>query len=243
LVEEQDRALHHLAFAKTGHEDLCFTLGDPDGSKHDREWLAAGGARAEGFSGGGGSIYFGTGSPNSINAASRLAQDVGLDDDTGNYVAGLLGFYQADRYRLGGALQAHAWGGANFGKQGASDGAAGVAAAIMGLYGTYTLNHDRMLLNVGGIVGAGRSALGFSFGDGGPEEDENVATFLIEPHISLGVAACSWFGVEFQLSAPIFLLTEDLTLRHDGEVYTVKSSDMMGVNFVARLTFGRIAEL
>ncbi|MDH3199207.1 MAG: hypothetical protein OEO21_13305, partial [Candidatus Krumholzibacteria bacterium] len=156
--------------------------------------LGAGGASAEGFSGGGGSIYFGTGSPNSINAASRLADDLDINDETGNYILGALGFYQGDRYRLGGALQAHAWGGANLGSQGASDGAAGVAAAITGVYGTYTLSHDRMLLNVGGIIGGGRSLLGFSFGDGGPEEKAHVATFFVEPHVSVGVAATRWFG-------------------------------------------------
>lgn len=205
--------------------------------------ITAGAARAERLSGGGGSLYFGTGSPNSIKAASQLAEDVDINDETGNYMAGVLGFYQGDRYRLGGALQAHGWGGANFRKQEASDGAAGVVAAIVGLYGTYTLSHDRMLLNVGGIIGGGRSLLGFSFGDGGPEEKEHVATFYIEPHVSIGVAATRWFGVEFQLSAPIFLLTEDLTLRTNDEVYTVKGSDMTGITFVTRLTFGRLATL
>lgn len=198
---------------------------------------------AERLSGGGGSIYFGTGSPNSVNAASDLAQDLGVDDETGNYVAGLLGFYQGDNYRLGGALQGHAWGGANAGDQSADDGAAGVVAAIGGLYATYTLSHDRMLLNIGGIIGAGRTMIGYDLGDGGPDDHENVATFYIEPHVSIGVAALSWFGVEFQLSAPFFILTEDLTLTHNGETYTVHGSDMTGINFTMRLTFGKIANL
>jgi len=35
---------------------------------------------ARGFSGGGGSIYFGTGSPNSIDAVSQLADDLDIND-------------------------------------------------------------------------------------------------------------------------------------------------------------------
>jgi hypothetical protein len=195
------------------------------------------------FSGGGGSIYFGTGSPNSVDAASELADDLDINDETGNYVAGILGFYQGDSYRIGGAIQAHAWAGANLGKNGAEDDAAGVAAIVGGLYGTYTIRHDRMLLNVGAIAGAGRCLLGYSLGDEDRDKDESVSTFFIEPQASVGVAACRWFGVEFQLSAPIFILAEDLKLTEGDKTYTVKSSDMTGVNFSLRLTFGKIADL
>jgi hypothetical protein len=201
-----------------------------------------GAVAAEEFSGGGGSVYFGTGSPNSIDAASELADDLDINDERGNYVLGVQGFFQGDRYRLGGALQAHAWGGANLGKNGADDDAAGVAALVGGLYGTYTIRHDRMLLNVGGIIGAGRCVLGYSLGEEDKDRDESVSTFFIEPQASLGVATCRWFGVEFQLSAPIFILTQDLKLNEGGKTYTVKSSDMMGVNFSLKLTFGRIAD-
>lgn len=195
------------------------------------------------FSGGGGSIYFGTGSPNSIDAASDLADDLDVNDESGNYVLGVQGFFQGDRYRIGGAFQAHAWAGANLGRNGAEDDAAGVAAIVGGLYGAYTIRHDRMLLNVGGVVGAGRCLLGYSLGDEDEDKDESVSTFFIEPQASLGVAACRWFGVEFQLSAPIFILTDDLKLSEGGKTYSVKSGDMMGVNFTVKLTFGRIADL
>ena len=50
-----------------------------------------------------------------------------------------------------------------------------------------------------------------------------------------------WFGVEFQLSAPIFLLTEDLELTEGAETYSVKSGDMVGVVFSIKLIFGPIA--
>lgn len=193
------------------------------------------------FSGGGGSVYFGTGSPNSIDAASELAEDLDINDETGNYVVGVQGFYQGGRYRIGGALQAHAWAGVNPGKNGADDDAAGVAALVGGLYGTYTIRHDRMLLNVGAVVGAGRCLLGYSLGDEREDKDESVSTFFIEPQASLGVATCQWFGVEFQLSAPIFILTEDLKLTEGENTYTVKSGDMAGVNFSVKLIFGKIA--
>jgi hypothetical protein len=203
--------------------------------------LSANSVIAGEFEGGGGSIYIGTGTPNSIDAATRLATDLNVNDETGNYAVGLLGFYQADRFRVGGAIQAHAWGGVNPGSHGADDGTAGVAAVIGAAYGTYTFHHDRLLLNVGGLVGAGRCFLGFSLDNGTSEQDESVSTFYLEPHISFGVATCPYFGVEFQFSAPIFILTEDLTLNHADRMYTVTSSDMAGVHFSIKLTFGRFA--
>jgi hypothetical protein len=196
---------------------------------------------AEAFSGGGGSVYFGTGWPNSIDAASELADDLDINDESGNFVLGAQGFYQGERYRLGGALQAHAWAGVNLGENGAEDDAAGVGAIVGGAYGTYTIRHDRVLLNVGAVVGAGRCLLGYSLGDEGEDKDESVTTFLIEPQISLGVATCRWFGVEFQLSAPIFILTEELKLSEGDKTYTVTSGDLTGVNFSIKLTFGKIA--
>jgi hypothetical protein len=196
---------------------------------------------AEEFSGGGGSIYIGTGWPNSIDAASELADDLDINDESGNFVLGVQGFYQGGEYRIGGAFQAHAWAGVNIGKNDAEDDAAGVAALVGGLYGTYTIRHDRILLNVGAVIGAGRCLLGYSLGDEDEDRDESVSTFFIEPQASLGVATCRWFGVEFQLSAPIFVLTEELKLSEGEKTYTVKSSDMMGVNFSIKLTFGKIA--
>jgi len=193
------------------------------------------------FSGGGGSIYIGTGWPNSIDAASELADDLAINDETGNFVLGVQGFFQGSRYRLGGAFQAHAWAGVNIGKNGAEDDAAGVAALVGGLYGTFTIRCDRVLFNVGAVVGAGRCLLGYGLGDEDIDREESVSTFFIEPQASLGVATCRWFGVEFQLSAPIFILAEDLELSEGGKTYTVKSDDMMGVNFSIKLTFGKIA--
>jgi hypothetical protein len=195
----------------------------------------------QGFSGGGGSFYFGTGSPNSIEAASQLYETYNINEETGNYVMGVQGFYQAERFRLGGAIQGHAWAGINPVSNEAGDDAAGVAAFIGGLYSTYTFRYDRLLLNAGVIVGAGRCFLGFHLDDRNIDQTENVATFYIEPQVSLGVATCRWFAVEFQLSAPIFLLTEDLRLAADGRVYTVKSGDMNGINFSIKLTGGKIA--
>jgi hypothetical protein len=203
--------------------------------------VLVGSAGAEGLSGGGGSIWIGTGAPNSVDAASELAEDVGADGRTGNWSGGLQGFYQGDRYRLGGAIQGQAWGGANAGKYEADDGAAGVATIVGGLYATYTFRHDRVLVNAGGIVGAGRALLGFSLDGGDVEDEENVATFYLEPHVSVGVATCRWFGVEFQLSAPIYVLTEELRLETGGKTYTVKSGDLAGVNFALKLTFGKVA--
>jgi hypothetical protein len=198
-------------------------------------------AGADEFSGGGGSIYFGTGWPNSIDAASELADDLDINDETGNFVLGLQGFYQGGQYRLGCAFQAHAWAGVNIGENGAEDDAAGVAALVVGLYSTYTIRRDRVLLNVGTVVGAGRCLLGYSLGDEDEDRDESVSTFYIEPQVSLGVATCRWFGVEFQLSAPIFILTEELKLYEGENSYTVKSGDMIGVNFSIKLLFGKIA--
>lgn len=198
---------------------------------------------AEEFSGGGGSIYFGFGSPSSIDAASELSYDLGINDQTGNGVLGVQGFYQDESYRLGGALQGHAWAGVNSGKNGADDDAAGVGALVIGLYGTHTVMNDRMLLNVGAIVGAGKCFLGYNLEEENEDRNESVSTFYIEPQVSLGVATCRWFGVEFQLSAPIFILTEKLELTEEGKTYSVESDDMIGVNFSAKLTFGKIANL
>jgi len=210
---------------------------------------------ARGFSGGGGSIYFGTGSPNSIDAVSELADDLDIDDQSGNYVFGIQGFFQGESHRLGGTLQAHAWAGFNLtenntnhdvdyvnpGKNSTDDAVAGIAAIVGGLYGSYTIRHDRMLINVGAVVGAGRCFLGYNLGGEGENREVSVSTFFIEPQASLGVATCQWFAVEFQLSSPIFILTEDLKLSEAGKTYIVKSGDMIGVNFSIKLTFGKIA--
>jgi hypothetical protein len=59
----------------------------------------------------------------------------------------------------------------------------------------------------------------------------------------LHVAATRWFGVEFQLSAPIFILMDDLQLEEGGKTYAVEGSDMMGVNFNVKFTFGKIADI
>jgi hypothetical protein len=193
------------------------------------------------FSGGGASIYVGTGFPNSIDAASELAGDLGFTDEVGNLVVGLQGFYQGDRYRLGAAFQALGWGGVNTGTQKANEGAAGVVAGVAGLYATRTIRHDRFLLNVGGVLGGGRALLGFTEEDGSAEEYERVAVFYIEPLISAGVAATSWFGVEFQLSAPLFVLADDLEFTYGGRAYRASGRDMNGASFMVKLTFGKIA--
>jgi len=193
------------------------------------------------FSGGGGSIYFGTGSPNSINAATELRDDFDINDESGNFVLGMQGFFQSNRYRIGGAIQAHAWAGFNPGKNEEGDETAGVAAVVGGFYSSYAIRHDRMLLNIGAIVGAGRCYLGYSRGDEGGDRHQSVSTFFIEPQISIGMATCQWFAVEFQLSAPIFLLTENLNLIEGPKSYTVKSSDLIGLNFSVKLTSGKIA--
>lgn len=198
-------------------------------------------AAAGDFSGGGLSLGLGTGSPNSVDAASALARDLSVDDETGNYTFIMQGFYQADRFRLGAAFQGQVWGGANVGDQEPKDSAAGVVAAIGGLYGTFTFRHDRVLLNAGGTVGAGRCLLGYSLGNSGPDEKESVSTFYLEPQVSVGVATCRWFGAEFQLSTPIYLLTEDFVLTYDGQTYAVQGSDLAGVQFCMKLTFGLIA--
>ncbi|UCF65503.1 MAG: hypothetical protein JSW33_06635 [bacterium] len=193
------------------------------------------------FSGGGGSVYFGTGSPNTIAAASELADDLHINEQKGNYFAGIHGFYQAATYRLGGAFQAYAWGGVNLGENEAGDDAAGVGAVVGGLYSSYTLRLDRILLNVGAVFGAGRCFLGYSLSDGERGKNQSVSTFFIEPQVSLGVATCRWFGVEFQLSSPFFILTENLSLNEVGKNYSVKGTDMMGLNFSIKLTFGKVA--
>jgi hypothetical protein len=193
------------------------------------------------FSGGGGSIYFATGAPNSIDAVSELGDNLGVNGGSGNYVFGVQGFFQGHRYRMGGSVQAHAWAGVNLGKEDTEDDVAGLAVVVGGFYGSYTLKYDRMLLNVGAVVGAGRCFLGYSLGDGEIEREESVSTFFIEPQLSVGVATSRWFGVEFQLSTPIFILTDDLRLAEGERIYTVRSSDMMGVNFGIKLTFGKIA--
>jgi hypothetical protein len=199
-------------------------------------------AAGQPFSGGGVSIYGGTGFPNSIDAAEALADDRGFTEKVGNLVVGLQGFYQGDRFRLGGAMQAHGWGGVSTGKQEATEGAAGVVAAVAGLYATRTFRHDRLLLNVGGVVGGGRALLGFSEEDASAEEYERVAVFYVEPLISAGVAATRWFGVELQLSAPLFVLADDLTFTDGGRGYTASGRDMSGVSLMVKLTFGKIAD-
>jgi len=196
---------------------------------------------SQGFSGGGGSIYFGTGSPNSIGAASDLGNDLQINDQTGNFVLGMQGFYQAPTYRLGGAIQTHAWGGANLGDDTTGDDAAGVGAIVGGLYYSYTWRLDRILINTGVVFGAGRCFLGYSLGDGQQSKNVSVSTFYIEPQISLGVATCRWFGVEFQLSSPFFILTENLSLTEAGQSYIVTGGDMLGINFSIKLAFGKIA--
>jgi len=203
--------------------------------------LAAGAPSAQEFSGGGASVLFGTGSPNTIHAADALARDLDVRDVTGNANAGLVGFYQADRFRLGGAFLAQAWGGVNAGGRHAKDDAAGVAAAIGGLYATYTARHDRVLLNVGGVAGAGRCLVGFSLDDGATDREETVTTFYLGPQVSVGVAACRWFGVEFQLSSPVYFFTDELRLDYGGRTYTVEGSDLAGLQFGMALTMGRIA--
>lgn len=200
-------------------------------------------ATAAGFEGGGGSLWIGTGWPSTVDAASNLAEQLAVRDHTGNWAAGVQGFYQGDRHRLGGAFQAHAWGGVNPGRHGADEDAAGVAAFVGGLYGTWTWKRDRTLLNVGAIVGAGRCYLGYSLGSDAVEEESNVATFFLEPHVSAGVATCRWFGLEFQLSVPVFLLTEDLALTVADRTHVVTSGDLTGIDFRLKLTAGKIAEL
>jgi hypothetical protein len=198
-------------------------------------------AGAQGFSGGGASLYLGMGWPNSIDAVGELADALDLGDETGSACFGLHGFYQGDAFRLGGALQAHGWAGFSTQEQDNSDDAAGVAALIAGVYGTYTFRHDRVLLNVGAVAGAGRCVLGYDL-EGALDDHSSVAVFVIEPLVSLGVAATRWFGLEFQLSAPIFILSDTLELDVDPNVFTVKSGDMTGVNFAVKLTFGKIAD-
>ncbi|MFC1852791.1 hypothetical protein ACFL27_21550 [candidate division CSSED10-310 bacterium] len=204
--------------------------------------IVAGPVQAQDFQGGGASIYLGAGTPNSIDAASDIAADLNINDETGNFVFGVLGFYQADKFRMGAAFQMHAWAGVNPGTEDVEDDAAGVMAVIWGVYSTYTIKHDRFLMNVGAIVGSGRAVLGFSYGEEDIDENESVDTLYIEPLISFGVAACRWFGAEFQVSAPLFFLSQDLELDWAGETYTVESSEMSGVNVSLKLTFGKIAD-
>lgn len=204
--------------------------------------MGAGAAGARDFSGGGVSLYIGTGWPNSIDTVDELAADLWIGDETGNASFGLQGFYQGERFRLGGALQAYGWAGFNTEERDDEDDAAGVAALIGGVYCTYTFRHDRVLLNVGAAAGAGRCLLGYNLDRYDMDDHSSVGAFLVEPQISLGVAATRWFGVEFQLSAPIFVLTDTLELRMGPNVYTVKSGDITGVNFALKLTFGKLAD-
>lgn len=193
------------------------------------------------FSGGGGSIYAGLGSPSSIDAASELADDLDINDEEGNFTIGAIGFYQADRYRLGGGFQMHAWGGTNPGDDDTEDDTAGLAAVLYGAYGTYTIRHDRLLLNAGAFVGAGKAILGFDKGEEDIDETESTTTFYIEPLVSFGIATCPYFGIEFQISSPIFLFSEEIELRYGGKTYIVEGDELSGVNFVLKLTFGKFA--
>lgn len=113
---------------------------------------------------------------------------------------------------------------------------------VGGLYGTYTFRHDRLLINAGATVGAGRCLIGYNLDDDEDDDEETVGTFFVEPHVSLGVAASRWFAVEFQLSAPVFILLDDLELTRGDQTYTVSGDDMFGVTFAAKLLFGKIAE-
>ena len=196
---------------------------------------------ARDFSGGGGSIYFGTGSPNSIAAVTNLANDLEINDARGNYIMGIQGFFQNERYRLGGIFQGHAWGSVNLKDEDAKDDATGVAALVGGLYSSYTFRNDRILLNTGIIVGAGRCFMGYNLGEQDENRYESVTTFYIEPQASLGVASCRWFAIEFQLSTPIFIFTEELKLDRGEQTYAVNSSDLLGLNFSIKLTSGKIA--
>lgn len=200
---------------------------------------------AAAFTGGGGSIYLGTGYPSSIDAVDELSEDLRINEEEGNFNFGLQGFYQADKYRLGADLQWHLWGGSNPGDEDDDVDAdtAGVGAVTYGMYTTYTIRHDRLLLNVGGVVGAGVAFLGYDYGQRDVSDHETVSTFYIEPLISFGVGTCRYFGVEFQASAPIFVFSEDLTLDYLGKEYTVKGSELNGVNFAIKLTFGKIADV
>jgi hypothetical protein len=195
--------------------------------------LHAAPAASQTFSGGGGSIYFGTGFPTSIDGASALADQLGFTRNVHNLLVGIQGFYQGNRSRLGGAVEAHAWGGVD-------NGAAGVVAAVGGLYGTRSFRHDHVLLNVGGIIGGGRARLGFGQ-EGGPTQYAQASVFYLEPLLSAGVAPSSWFGLEFQLSAPVFILNKDLDFTYGGNQYTATSRDMSGVSFAVMFTFGKIA--
>lgn len=196
--------------------------------------LHAAPAASQTFSGGGGSIYLGTGVPTSIDSATELVDELGFARNIHNVLVGVQGFYQADRFRLGGSVEAHAWGGVDHG-------AAGVVAAVGGLYGTWSLRHDRLLLNAGGVIGGGRARLGFGH-ENGPSEYAQVSAFYVEPLISAGVAASRWFGVEFQLSAPVFVLSRDLEFTYLEHQYTATSGDMSGVSFAVMFTFGKIAD-
>jgi hypothetical protein len=200
---------------------------------------------ADEFTGGGASIYFGSGTPNSIDGASELADDYQIKDETGNFMMGVVGFFQGDNFRGGAAFQMHAWAGVNAGEQEADDDTAGAAAVVFGFYCAWTPRHDRMLLNVGAVIGAGKAILGYSLGEdrGDIDESVTVGTFYLEPFVSVGVATGRWFGVEFQLSAPIFILQEDLQLTTVlNKTYTVKGSEMSGLSGSIKLTFGKIAD-
>lgn len=198
-------------------------------------------ALAQGFQGGGGSVFLGTGTPDEITAATDLANDLNLEHDIGNVFFGAQGFYQADRYRVGASFQTSVWGGWRSGENNAGDNSAGVVTFTAGFYSTYTIRHDRFLFNVGGVVGGGRAGMGFDLGEQDIDEFESVSTFYVEPQVSVGVAACAYFGVEFQLSAPVYLLTDDLRMTYSGRTYSVSGSDLNGLTFAVKLTFGKFA--
>lgn len=203
------------------------------------------GTSVSAFQGGGGGIFFGTGTPSSIDAVEDLSDQLGITEEEGNFNAGAFGFFQGDNYRMGASFQFHVWAGWNVGNDDAEDDTAGLAAVTGGFYGTYTFSKNRLLLNLGGTIGAGTIALGYNLGQesGDISNSESLSTLYLEPQISVGIATCRWVGVEFQLSSPIFIFDEDLTLYVRGQEFTVKSGDMAGISFSIKLLFGRIADL
>lgn len=197
------------------------------------------------FEGAGAGLFLGTGTPSSINAADDLSEDLGINEEKGNFSFGALGFYQAPTYRLGASFQFQAWAGWNTGDDNAQEESAGLAAFTAGLYGTYSFYTGRILLNIGGVVGAGRVSLGYNLNEerGDIKERDSVSTFYIEPQISFGIATCRWVGVEFQLSSPIYFLDDELKITLYGNEYSVDSNEMIGITFSMKLLFGVIAEI